>query len=192
MEDLRKKLEISPKGLQKINDYLLNPDNTLTKNFITVIEKHGGVDEIEKKANEAGKLETQLKKLQEMDSPFLKDIKWLQEQVDNKAFISIADYRRKILGDAAATKTFDESIAVTLEISACQYFEYLIVQAKQAIAKQELMPGRYIRVRMMKEQEEDGDLPAIQFRSRTIKVSWPRLSRGPTTRVLRSLSLCST
>ncbi len=162
MDNLRKKLEISPKGLQKINDYLLNPDNTLTKNFITVIEKHGGVDEIEKKATEAGKLKTQLKKLQDMNSPFLKDLEWLQEQVDNKAFISIADYRRKILGDAVDSKTFDEDIAVTLEISACQYFEYLITQAKQAIAKQELMPGRFIRVRMMKEQEaNNGELIAF-------------------------------
>jgi len=34
----------------------------------------------------------------------------------------------------------------------------LIAEAKRAIEREELMPARYIRVRYMKEQEEDGDL----------------------------------
>ena len=51
---------------------------------------------------------------------------------------------------------------VTLEISALQFFPWLISQARQSIARRQLMPGRYIRVRNMKEQEVDlGDLMAV-------------------------------
>jgi hypothetical protein len=56
---------------------------------------------------------------------------------------------------------FNDDCAVTLEISAAQYFPWLIVAAKRAIGRGDLMPGRFIRVRKMKEQESDGDLPAF-------------------------------
>jgi hypothetical protein len=56
---------------------------------------------------------------------------------------------------------FKDSCAVTLEISACQYFSWLMDIARRAIVNQEIMPGRFIRVRNMKEQEADGDLPAF-------------------------------
>ena len=56
---------------------------------------------------------------------------------------------------------FADDSAVTLEVSAAQYFPWLIAAAKQAIANGTLMPGRFIKVRKMKEQEADGDLPAI-------------------------------
>ena len=44
--------------------------------------------------------------------------------------------------------------------------------AKQAIAQRELMPGRFIRVRKMKEQEQDGDLPAIAAAMQIIGASY--------------------
>jgi simple sugar transport system ATP-binding protein len=47
---------------------------------------------------------------------------------------------------------FNEGKAVTLEVSALQYFPWLIEEAKQSIDKKEIMPGRFIRVRKMKEQ----------------------------------------
>lgn len=51
---------------------------------------------------------------------------------------------------------------MTLEISSMQFFPFLIEEAKQAIDKKEIMPGRYIRVRCMKEQENDnGDTLAM-------------------------------
>jgi hypothetical protein len=56
---------------------------------------------------------------------------------------------------------FKDEYAVTLEVSALQYFPWVRVMAEQAIAKKTLMPGRYIAVRKMKESEADGDLPAI-------------------------------
>jgi hypothetical protein len=53
--------------------------------------------------------------------------------------------------------TFDDEHAVTLEISALQYFPWLIAEAEHAIAHRELMPGRYIRVRSMAEQTAPGE-----------------------------------
>jgi hypothetical protein len=84
----------------------------------------------------------------------------------------VEDYRRKVLGDKADSTTFNDDFAVTLEISACQYFAYLIEIAKKAIATDSLMPGRFIRVRKMKEQEQDGDLLAFTAAMKIIGASW--------------------
>jgi hypothetical protein len=89
------------------------------------------------------------------------DLQWLIEQRDNCAFISEAEYRRKVLGGRADQMTFQDDSAVTLELSALQYFPFLIAEARQTISNGELMAGRYIRVRKMKEQVEDGDLLAV-------------------------------
>ncbi|MHA2143792.1 MAG: hypothetical protein ACXADD_20135, partial [Candidatus Thorarchaeota archaeon] len=99
--------------------------------IIDVIEKHGGVDEINRKANESRKLESLMAKLEKKNSPYVKDLQWLQEKRDNNSFISVSDFRRKVLGDKADSMDFDESFAVTLEISACQYFPWVIEEAKQ-------------------------------------------------------------
>ncbi len=50
---------------------------------------------------------------------------------------------------------------ITLEVSAAQYFPWLAPMLKRTIERGDLTPGRFIRVRKMKEQEEDGDLPAF-------------------------------
>jgi hypothetical protein len=96
----------------------------------------------------------------------------LEEQRDKGAFISVADYRRKVLGDKANTMTFADDYAVTLEISACQYFPYLMAAARRAIEREMLMPGRFIRVRKMKEQEADGDLPAFAAAMQIVGASY--------------------
>ena len=89
------------------------------------------------------------------------DLEWLIEQRDDGAFISEAEYRRAVLGGRADEMTFQDDLAVTLEISALQYFPFLIAEARQAIERRELMPGRYIRVRKMEEQVADGDILAV-------------------------------
>jgi hypothetical protein len=61
---------------------------------------------------------------------------------------------------------------VTLEISACQYFDWVIEAARRAISQRSLMPGRFIRVRKMKEQEADGDLPAFAAAMQIIGASY--------------------
>ncbi len=154
-------LRINPKRLEDINDFLMKEDNPLVTEIIDVIEKYGGVHEINKKAEEARKLENLLAQLEKKDSTYVKDLTWLQEQREDGAFISIPEYRRKILGKTADNMKFDNSFAVTLEISACQYFPWLIEEAKQSVEKQELMPGRFIRVRNMAEQTADHQVIAF-------------------------------
>jgi hypothetical protein len=48
----------------------------------------------------------------------------------------------------------------------------LIHAAQRAIDEGTLMPGRFIRVRKMKEQEQDGDLPAFTAAMQIIGASW--------------------
>ncbi len=157
----REKLRISEDDLKEINDFLLREDNPLVNGLLDVVEKHGGVEEINRKAREAGKLESLMGQLENRGSSYLKDLEWLVDQRDKGSFVGISDHRRKILGKDADSIEFDDSFAVTLEISACNFFPFLIEEAKQSIANQDLMPARYIRVRSMKEQVEDDDILAF-------------------------------
>jgi hypothetical protein len=161
MTDLRERLVIPPGRLETINQVLLNPDQKVINDFLAVVEKYGTPEEINARAHEARKLKNLMAKVEKSNPDHLEDLEWLQEKRDQGAFISIQDYRRKILGDRAEKVTFSDQFAVTLEISACQYFPWLRMIAEKAIAEEMLMPGRYIRVRKMKEQEQDGDLPAF-------------------------------
>jgi len=173
MSEIRERLRIPSERLEEINRYLLDPANPLINNLLELIEKYGGVDEINRKALEAGDLNNLMKRLKEQQSPYVADLEWLLEQRQNKAFISVPDYRRKILGDKADGMTFNTDNAVTLEISALQFFPWLITQAKHSIEHGELMPGRYIRVRAMKEQEADnGDILAVAAAMRIIGASY--------------------
>lgn len=154
-DSVAKMLAISQADLEVVNNLITDAGSPIIKDFLAVVDKYGGVEEIEKKAAEACKLEARLAKLEELKSPYLKDVLWLKEQVEAGAFVSVADYRRGLLGEKADSTSFADDFAVTLEISAMQYFPWVIAQAKQAIEKGELMPGRFIRVRAMKEQVQD-------------------------------------
>lgn len=158
---LQSTLKIPARNLAAINDLLLDPKSKLVNDVLDVIAKHGTIDEINRKSAEARKLPNLMARLRAMNSPYVPDLEWLIAQRDAGAFVSVADYRRKILGDQTAPLKFKPSNAITLEISAFQYFPWIIAQAQQAIEKKELMPGRFIRVRFMKESESDqGDLLA--------------------------------
>jgi len=170
--DVKEKLKVSEKRLKEINEFLLRKDNPLVDDLLKVVDKYGGVGEINRKADECGKLENLTKRLEKKRSPFLKDLEWLSKQRDKKTFISMSDYRRKVLGKEADSTKFDESFAVTLEISAFNFFPWLIEEAKRSIAKQELMPSRYIRVRSMKEQVEDDDVVAFAAAMQLIGASY--------------------
>jgi len=161
MKELRKKLKISNKALDTVNKFLIDENNILINSLYEIIEKYGGVDEINKKAKEASEIENLLSKLKNKKPDYAQDIEWLIEQRDNNAFISIPEYRKKILGEKFSEMSFNKDYAVTLELSACQYFPFFMDIARAAIEDQNLMPGRIIRVRKMKEQEEDGDLLAM-------------------------------
>ena len=161
MEDIRKKLAISQENLESVQNFFMDENNPFINDLIQVIEKYGGVEEINKKYTESRKLETIYKKLEKVKPEYIDDLDWLIKQRDQDAFISESEYRRKILGNAVDRMNFDDSFAVTLELSACQYFPFLIKGAVEMIKKKDLMPGRIIRVRAMKEQEKDGDLLAM-------------------------------
>ena len=171
-DDMRKMFTIDENRLSEINEYLMRPDNKLVNDLMKVIEKYGTPKEINAQAREAGKVETLLNKLEKKNSAYVKDISWLQQQIDNQAFISVDEYRKKILGTKAEDMVFKDDYAVTLEISACNFFPFFMAEAKQAVEKKELMPGRFIKVRNMKEQEEDGDLLAFNAAVQLLGSSW--------------------
>jgi hypothetical protein len=160
-ENYRERLKIPVERLNEINAVLLDPETRVVKDFLQVVEKYGTPEEINQKAIAARQLSNLMKRVEETKPEYLKDLAWLQEQRDRGAFISIADYRHKMLGPKADRTNFKDEYAVTLEVSATQYFPWVILAAKRAIEHGTLMPGRFIKVRKMKEQEADGDLPAI-------------------------------
>ena len=155
------RLRISEAQLKAVNDLLLDGETAAIDSFLEVVARYGTPEEINQKAEQAGALENLIGRLADVNPDYVADLEWLAEQRDRGAFIGVQDYRRKVLGAAADTMEFADDFAVTLEISALQYFPYLIDQARQAIERGELMPGRFIRVRKMKEQEADGDLLAV-------------------------------
>ncbi len=162
MSDLRNRLAIDPKRLDELNALFCDPKNELVNRLLEIVEKYGGPEEINKKAARARELPNLLARLREIRSPYLVDLEWLVRERDRGAFVSIADFRKKVLGKKADSIQFNESSPVTLEISALQFFPWLVAEARHAIAKKELMPGRFIRVRSMKEQTEDqGDTLAV-------------------------------
>lgn len=161
-DDARRRLAIAPGDLAAANDLLTSPDNPLVASLLELLERNGGVDDINRRADESGGLEHRLARLRAEASPYLSDLEWLTEQRDKGAFVSISDYRRSVVGPDADEMTFDDEHAVTLEISALQYFPWLIAQAERAIERRELMPGRFIRVRNMAEQSAPGgDIVAV-------------------------------
>jgi len=161
MTDLRSRLTINPDRLDAINNILLNPDMDVINDFLAVVEKYGTPEEINAKADQARDLDYLLTVVEKTKPEYLEDLKWLQEQKEAGAFISILDYRKKVLGGKTDKTDFKDEFAVTLEVSACQYFPWVRMIAEKAIAEELLMPGRFIRVRKMKEQEQDGDLAAF-------------------------------
>jgi len=170
---LRERLKIGSSVVEEINRFLLDPDSSIINAMLQVVAKYGTPEEINAKAREAQQLPNLIGKLRNMESPYLKDLEWLIAERDRGSFVSIPAFRQKVLGKRADGMTFDERRAVTLEISALQYFPWLVTEARQAIEKQEVMPSRYIRVRKMKEQEKDrGDILAVAAAMQIIGASY--------------------
>jgi len=161
MNDLRQQLKISEDRLNEVNALLTDPNNETVSRILEIVEKYGGPREINRKAAEAGKFANLMTRLKQIKSPYVAELDWLTQQRAAGAFVSLADYYDQILGDRDAGAKINRDNAVTLEISALQYFPWLMAEARKAIENKELMPGRYIRVRNMQEQAEDnGDILA--------------------------------
>ncbi|MCJ7708286.1 MAG: hypothetical protein MUO38_11790 [Anaerolineales bacterium] len=171
-ERTRQLLKIDTSRLDDINAILLNPEMRVVNDFLEVVARYGTPEEINRKAAEARQLPNLLRRVEQTHPEHLRDLEWLTEQRDRKAFIRVADYRRKVLGKRAEQMAFADDFAVTLEISAAQYFPWIAEAARRSIAEGSLLPGRWIRVRKMKEQEADGDLPAFAAAMQIIGASF--------------------
>jgi hypothetical protein len=160
-EQLHQSLRIPYDRLDAINTLLLDPETRALNDVLEVVARYGTPEEINRKAEAARALPALLERVKATRPEYLPDLRWLEEQRDRGAFVTIPAYRRKVLGEEADRLPFDDAFAVTLEVSALQYFPWLIATAKRVIERRELLPGRFIKVRKMKEQEADGDLAAI-------------------------------
>ena len=161
MTDLQQRLEIPKAYLDSVNQILLDPNSEVMQEFLAVVAKYGTPEEINRKHVQSRRLENLLDLVAKKSPAAVDDLKWLMEQRDKGAFISEEGYRIQVLGDKAYDMQFKDEYAVTLEVSALQYFPWVRAMAEQAIAQKSLVPGRFIAVRKMKESEADGDLPAI-------------------------------
>ena len=159
--DLRERLAIRPDRLADLNAFLLDPESRVVTDILDVIARYGSPEEINRKAREAGKLPALLDRVRATHPDYLADLAWLAAARDGGAFVGVPEFRRGVLGDRADSMFFRDDLAVTLEVSALQYFPWVIAAARKAIAERSLMPARWIQVRRMKEQEAEGDLPAI-------------------------------
>lgn len=165
MTELLNKLTLGQNGIDEVRAILKDPNNPLLQPFLDIVAKYGTPEEINAKAAASRDLASLKARLKDMGSPYLADLQWLEKQRDANAFVSMADYT-EANGGSGVEQTGTE---VTLEISACQYFPWLIDQARQSIANRELMPGRIIRVRNMAESENDqGDLLALNAAAQII------------------------
>src|SRR3990170_4190231 len=130
--DLRSRLAIDPQRLESLNDVLLDPGMQVVNELLAVVAKYGTPEEINRKAAEAGSFEALMKRVRAQTPEYAADLAWLEKERDRGAFITIADYRRQLLGDGADQQQFDEASAVTLEVSAAQYFPWLIECSRRA------------------------------------------------------------
>jgi hypothetical protein len=160
-KELRSLLVIPTDRLDAINTVLLDPGEKVMNDFLAIVAKYGTPEAINRKHRESRKLEQLMKIVGERAPDHVKDLKWLMEQRDSGAFASVAEYRSRVLGDRAQDMKFADESAVTLEVSALQYFPWIRPMIERAIKDRSLVPGRFISVRKMKESEADGDLPAI-------------------------------
>ena len=159
MDDLLSRLAISDRQVKQVNSLLSDGANPVVRGFLEVVAKYGTVEEMNRKARAARDVAALKKRLREVGSPYLKDLEWLEGARDRGAFVPLEEFRAAAGGprEMGAAR-----LAVTLEISAYQYFPWIIAEAERAIERRELMPGRFIRVRRMKESEQDqGDLLAV-------------------------------
>lgn len=171
-EQLIHKMRLPSSRIGEINDAIFTLDQNVITDFLDIVEGYGSPDEINTRAAESSRLPALKARIRRVQPEYLDDLDWLQQKAESRAFIRISEYRRRVLRAQANVVSFRENNPVTLEISACQYFPWLMEIARRALAEGEIMPGRFVRVRNMKEQEADGDLPAFAAAMQIIGASW--------------------
>lgn len=155
------KMRVNESAVSAINAFLADPNNPLVAQLLEVVEKYGGPEQINAKAAASRDLGRLKERLAEISSPYLADLEWLERQRDAGAFVSREEYTRRVLGDDAITVE-RQANSVILEISAMNFFPWLMREARQAIEDRSIMPARYIRVRDMNESlDDEGDMLAF-------------------------------
>jgi hypothetical protein len=173
LDTQRQQIQIKDEDIQAINRFMSDASNPLVGDLLSLVAKYGTPAEINAKAAKARQLPNLMDRLKEMKSPYVADLNWLMKMRDEGAFVSISDFKKEALGASAANTELQDENPVTLEISACQYFPWLINQARRAIAERQIMPGRFIRVRNMAESAEDeGDLLAMMAAMEIVGASY--------------------
>ena len=79
-DTLRNRLLIPITNLEAINELLSDPKTTLVNDLLEVVEKYGGPEEINRKAEQARALPNLLRRLDEIQSPYRADLDWLIAQ----------------------------------------------------------------------------------------------------------------
>ncbi len=100
--DLRNRLKISEHQIDEINALLLDPNIQIINDFLSIVEKHGTVEEINNKARQARCLPNLLARLKALDSPYLADLHWLAEQRDQGPSSASQTTGTRCLGDDAS------------------------------------------------------------------------------------------
>ena len=67
---LQRSLAADAKRLREINRFLVDPSNRLIGQLLDIVERFGGPREINRKAEEAGRLENLLARLEQEHSPY--------------------------------------------------------------------------------------------------------------------------
>jgi len=129
MTDLQQRLEIPKAYLDSVNQILLDPNSEVMQKFLAVVAKYGTPEEINRKHRQSRRLENLLDLVAKKSPAAVDDLKWLMEQRDKGAFISEEGYRIQVLGDKAYDMQFKDEYAVTLEVSALQYFPWVRAMA---------------------------------------------------------------
>ncbi|NLL62388.1 MAG: hypothetical protein GX240_06420 [Candidatus Atribacteria bacterium] len=166
---MKDKFTINFKVIDEINEFFTEKNNPVIDEIIKIVDKYGGPQKINSLSQQNGTVEVLIEKLHNKKPEYFDQLNWLIEQRESKKFINMEKYKSRI---NTPKDMLDESYEVTLEISSLHYFPWLISQAKQAIERGELLPSRFIRVRYMKEQEDDGDLLATISAMKILGSSW--------------------
>lgn len=171
-DELLRRLRLSPERVESLNAALFDPCQQVMQDFLDVVLRYGEPERINAMARSAGRLENLRAQVAALRPEYLGELDWLERQAQQGGFVRLSDYRRGVLGERYEGMVFKEGTAVTLEISACQYFPWLMEIARRAQARGEIMPARFIRVRNMQEQEADGDLPAFAAAMQIVGASY--------------------
>ena len=66
--------QLAPSVVEELNAFLTDPANPLIGDLLRVVAKYGSAEEINARAREAGRVESLMKRLERLNSPYLRDL----------------------------------------------------------------------------------------------------------------------